>query len=109
MSPRFEAFLARIYVDAEARRAFLADPLGVPRAAGLDEHEVRVLVGIDRVGLEFAAESFARKRARLRPRGLRALASHWVAAGIEAWGKHHQTRLVSRLRSPTKEVPARYK
>ncbi len=66
MSPRFEAFLARIYVDADARRRFLDDPVGAARAAGLDELEARALSDIDRVGLELAAESFARKRARQR-------------------------------------------
>jgi len=58
----FEAFLARIYVDPDARARFLADPYGEAQKAGLTEEECEALVNIDRVGLEFAAQSFARKR-----------------------------------------------
>lgn len=71
MSPRFEAFLARIYVDAAARQRFLADPLAAARDAGLDAREARALADIDRIGLELAAESFARKRAHGAKRGIR--------------------------------------
>ena len=60
----FEAFLARIYVDSEARPRFLADPDGEAQRAGLDREEQRALVAIDRIGLELAARSFALKRAR---------------------------------------------
>ena len=73
MSPAFEAFLARLYVDADARAAFLADPRAAAR--GLAPDEVAALQRIDRVGLELAAASFAHKRAhkeahapRARPR-----------------------------------------
>lgn len=59
-----EAFLARIYVDARARAEFLADPGGTAVRAGLAGPEVEALLRIDRVGLELAARSFARKRAR---------------------------------------------
>lgn len=62
MSPGFEAFLARIYVDAEARRRFLADPHGEAVRAGLTRDEAAGLATIDRAGLELAARSFARKR-----------------------------------------------
>ncbi len=58
----FEAFLARIYVDGAAREEFLLDPRGVARRAGLSEEEAEALEGIDRVGLDMAAGSFARKR-----------------------------------------------
>ena len=58
----FEAFLARIYVDPDARARFLADPHSEAQKAGLTEVEREALVNIDRVGLEFAAQSFARKR-----------------------------------------------
>jgi hypothetical protein len=34
-SPAFEAFLARLYADAAARAAFLADPRATARAAGV--------------------------------------------------------------------------
>jgi len=61
--PAFEAFLARLYVDAVFRAAFLADQLGVARAAGLEEDEVAALGAIDRQGLVLAANSFAHKRA----------------------------------------------
>jgi hypothetical protein len=58
----FEAFLAKIYVDADYRARFLADPRGVARVAGLSEEECDALVAIDRKGLEMAATSYARKR-----------------------------------------------
>jgi hypothetical protein len=61
--PAFEAFLARLYTDAALRAAFLADPGGVARAAGLSEPEVATLATIDRQGLTLAADSFAHKRA----------------------------------------------
>ena len=71
-SPRLEAFLARLYVDAAARRRFLADPAGTAREAGLDDGQADALATIDRVGLELAARSFAAKRrAARRPRGWR--------------------------------------
>ena len=58
-----EAFLARLYCDADLRREFLASPEGVARAAGFDEDSIRGLVDIDREGLVLAAESYARKHA----------------------------------------------
>lgn len=61
-SPKFEAFLARVYVDEEIRTRFLADPAGTAAAAGLTPDESKALASIDRVGLELAAASFARKR-----------------------------------------------
>jgi hypothetical protein len=61
--PAFEAFLARLYVDAAFRAAFLADPTGVARAAALDEEEVEALRAIDRQGLMLATNSLAYKRA----------------------------------------------
>ena len=86
-SPRFEAFLAALYVDADTRQRFLADPRATARHAGLDASEVDALARIDRVGLELAAGSFASKRAgRSRPRlgrrlldaGVRLLRLRWV-------------------------------
>jgi hypothetical protein len=61
-SPAFEAFLAKIYVDTEARRRFLADPEGEAIRAGLTVDEAAALRLIDRDGLELAALSFERKR-----------------------------------------------
>ena len=63
MSAAFEAFLARIYVDDEARRRFLAEPREEAARAGLDAAEQDALAAVDRVGLELAARSFSRKRA----------------------------------------------
>ncbi len=69
MSPGFEAFVARLYVDADFRATFLAAPEQVARAAGLAPDEVAALVAIDREGLALAATSFAHKRAaNPRPR-----------------------------------------
>lgn len=59
-----EAFLARLYTDAELRARFLADPVGEAKRAGLDDATAERLAAIDRVGLELAAESFAAKRAK---------------------------------------------
>ncbi len=62
-TPGFEAFLALIYTDREARRRFLADPLGEAARAGLTLDEAHALAGVDREGLKLAARSFERKRA----------------------------------------------
>jgi hypothetical protein len=72
MSTALEAFLARIYVDGEARARFLADPGLEARRAGLPPDACSALLAIDRVGLEMAAASFERKRGTQarRPRGL---------------------------------------
>jgi hypothetical protein len=75
--PRFEAFLAELYTDAEAREQFLADPRSAARLAGLDERDVETLAHIDRIGLELAVRSFEHKRAARRPRGSRWL--RWFA------------------------------
>jgi predicted nucleotidyltransferase len=72
---RREAFLARIYVDDEARRLFLAEPREEAARAGLDEAEQEALTAVDRVGLELAARSFSRKRAEASRRGGRPSAS----------------------------------
>jgi len=70
--PAFEAFLARLYVDADFRAAFLADQTGFARGAGLAESEVAALAAIDRQGLLLAADSFAHKRATSAKRRRRA-------------------------------------
>ena len=60
----FEAFLARIYVDAKARTEFLSDPLGEAERAGLNPEETHALQNIDWVGLKLASRSFEKKRLR---------------------------------------------
>ncbi len=67
-SPALERFLAKIYVDAEARVRFLAAPYDEAARAGLQEDQCRLLERIDRVGLEMAARSFGRKRERKQRR-----------------------------------------
>jgi len=57
-----EAFLARIYTDADARRVFLADPQAASLAAGLDAEQADELAKIDRIGLELTADSLEHKR-----------------------------------------------
>ena len=59
-SRALEALLARLYVDAQALPAFLADPVAAARAAGLD---AEAMTHLDRRGLVLAARSFAHKRA----------------------------------------------
>ena len=66
MSARFETFLAGIYVDAEARARFLADPRSAAAAAGLDPQEIAAAEKIDRLGLQMAANSLRHKRAGKR-------------------------------------------
>ena len=60
---KFEAFLAKLYVDDQARSRFLADPRQEAISGGLTDDDCAALEKIDFVGLELAAESFARKRA----------------------------------------------
>ena len=59
-----EAFLARIYVDPQARERFLSDPTAEALRAGLSSDEVEAVKQIDRVGLELFAASLERKRQR---------------------------------------------
>jgi len=63
-STLFEAFLAKIYVDAKARTRFLSDPLGEAQRAGLSPEEALDLQNIDWVGLKLASRSFEKKRLR---------------------------------------------
>jgi hypothetical protein len=71
---RIEAFLARLYSDAEAQARFLADPKATAMAAGLSDLEGAALADIDRTGFELACRSYAAKRASA-PRPKR----HWLA------------------------------
>ena len=59
-----EAFLARIYVDPEAREKFLNDPEDEALRAGLSSDEVEAVKQIDRVGLELFSASLERKRSK---------------------------------------------
>ena len=61
-TPRFEAFLAALYVDPELRRRFVADARATAAAAGLEPNEIDALAQIDLTGLELAARSYAAKR-----------------------------------------------
>ena len=58
---RLETFLARIYVDHDARAKFLADPRGEATKAGLTAQQIEDVVKIDRDGLELMAQSLERK------------------------------------------------
>ena len=59
---RFEAFLAKLYVDESARTRFLADPRGEALKAELTKQEVEAVARIDRVGLDLLTTSLERKR-----------------------------------------------
>jgi hypothetical protein len=62
-SPALETFLARLYTDAALRSRFLRQPVQEARRAGLSHEDALALCGIDRVGLQMAAHSYACKRA----------------------------------------------
>jgi len=64
MSAALEAYLARLYLDTDARRAFTADPRAAAIHAGLDPADVTALECIDRVGLDLTARSLRAKRHR---------------------------------------------
>ena len=59
---KLEVFLAKLYVDDQTRSRFLVDPRREALSAGLTEDDCVALEQIDFVGLELAADSFARKR-----------------------------------------------
>ena len=65
-----EAFLARIYVDPQARARFLSNPVTEAARAGLSPDEIEAVKQIDRVGLELFATSLERKN--LRRKGAKA-------------------------------------
>ena len=64
-----EAFLARIYVDAQARARFLSNSTVEARAAGLSPDEVEAVKQIDQIGLELLALSLERKRQKQCAKG----------------------------------------
>lgn len=61
-SPRFEAFLARLYSDDGFRERFMTLPGEAMLEAGLDDREKGAAADIDRVGLAMAARSYRVKR-----------------------------------------------
>jgi hypothetical protein len=61
VSAKLEAFLAKLYVDAEFRIRFLADPRGEAAVHGFDKREMEALASIDQIGLKMAAASLRRK------------------------------------------------
>jgi hypothetical protein len=61
-----ETFLAKLYTDPVARRAFLSDPVRAARDAGLESEDVVALDTADRVGVKMAAASYAHKREQHR-------------------------------------------
>jgi hypothetical protein len=61
-TPRFERFLAGLYVDDDLRRRFVADPRAIAAAEGLGVQEIEALANIDMTGLELAARSYTAKR-----------------------------------------------
>jgi hypothetical protein len=78
VSASLEAYLARLYLDADARRAFAADPRGAAARAGLDETDVAALEQIDHAGLELTARSLQAKREARPRRG-------WLARLLARW------------------------
>ena len=60
-----EAFLARIYVDPQARTRFFSNPTAEALKAGLSQEEVEAVKQIDQVGLELFALSLERRRQKL--------------------------------------------
>jgi hypothetical protein len=79
---QFEAFLARIYVDDDARAAFLSNPRGEALKAGLNADDAEALATIDRIGLELFAQSLQRKR---RPQVARHKSLDRRGASIRRW------------------------
>ena len=73
-TPRFEQFLATLYVDESVRRRFVSDPRGTAMAAGLAPMEIEALASIDHTGLELASRSYAHKRS-VNPRSDRGWAA----------------------------------
>jgi hypothetical protein len=65
-SPRFEAFLARLYSDPEFLTRFMRAPEEASREAGLDSREQAAAAAIDRAGLLMAARSYELKRGARR-------------------------------------------
>ncbi len=58
-----QALLARLFTDAQTRRAFFADPQATGLRFGLSETEALTLAALDRQEVEIFAESLLGKRA----------------------------------------------
>jgi hypothetical protein len=71
MSLRLEAFLARIYVDADVRNRFLKNPRAQAIAAGLSPADVDAVERIDRQGLQMTANSLMHKRQKRQAKSAR--------------------------------------
>ena len=65
MSAKLEVFLARLYVDAEFRERFLANPRELALQQGLDEGEATSVAAIDKAALKMTAKGL-RKKAEAR-------------------------------------------
>ena len=88
---RLEAFLARLYVDSDARADFLHDRARAAIAAGLTEAECAAVAALDAGALELAAGSFTHKRRaaqRLRADRTRTARPHWLRR-VWAWLRAH--------------------
>jgi hypothetical protein len=86
---KFEGFLAKLYVDDQARSRFLAYPRREVLSAGLTEDDCGALEKIDIVGLELAAASFARKRSSHSPRTAVSNLMRWLTRLLTSrWQKH---------------------
>lgn len=73
-----EAFLARLYTDAECRARFLHDRASETARAGLSAEDQTAALAIDATGLRLAARSFAHKRQKQQQRGAAApVRSRW--------------------------------
>ena len=79
MSASLEAYLARLYLDRDARAAFVADLRGAARQAGLNETEAATLERVDRVRLELTARSLAAKRTQ------RTVRRSWLGRFLRRW------------------------
>jgi hypothetical protein len=78
VSAALEAYLARLYLDTDARRAFTTDPRAAATRAGLQPADIAALEHVDRVGLELTARSLQAKRQSHRRRG-------WLPRLLARW------------------------
>lgn len=78
---RLESALARLYVDDEARAAFLTDRTGYARGAGLSDAQCAALASMDESALELTARGFAHKAREQQ----RMTARRAPSARLRAW------------------------
>jgi hypothetical protein len=78
MSASLEAYLARLYLDADARRTF-ADPRGATAHAGLDTTDA---AGVQRVGGVDPIARSSRGKRDAHPR------RRWLRRRLDRW-RHH--------------------